>query len=514
MSRFLLICLIVMLITSCSVNPVTGQRDFTLLSVAEEVSIGEKNFAPARQAQGGDYYVDMELQRYVSDVGLKLAAVADNRQLPYEFRVLNNPVPNAWALPGGKIAINRGLLPFLRDEAQLAAVLAHEIVHTAARHSAIQITRGSMMQLGTSLLGARAEGSIYESYADLAVSLGSTAWMARYRRSDELEADLYGMRYMARAGYEPVAAVELQQTFLALAGKAETEESWFNALFSSHPPSPKRVSANQMTARGLVSGARYKNRFEHAMRNLRKDKRAYNAAQAAGRALSKKLPKNAIKLLDKAIAIQPSEAEFWRLKGNAWEQLNMVDNAERDYSSAIAKDANYYLNFLERGIFRYKQGEIAAGVSDIRLSHKLLPTAFSNYYLGQNALLSEDYQIAETYLRAAVNSTSTVRDKARASLESLLLEHKPEQFLKTALSRSDSGILQVYITNMGPVKLMVTNLQISITDNNFGQDRVIELKTTLVPKQTVRVETDIISGLSKWTSGQYRARVVSAVVMD
>ena len=514
MSRFLLICLIVMLIVSCSVNPVTGQRDFTLLSVGEEVSIGEKNFAPARQAQGGDYYVDMELQRYVSDVGLKLAAVADNRQLPYEFKVLNNSVPNAWALPGGKIAINRGLLLFLRDEAQLAAVLAHEMVHTAARHSAIQITRGSMMQLGSSFLSAQAEGSTYKSYADLAVSLGGTAWMARYRRSDELEADLYGMRYMARAGYEPVAAVELQQTFLALAGKAETEESWFNALFSSHPPSLKRVSANQMTARGLVSGARYKNRFEHAVRNLRKDKLAYEAAQAAGRALSKKLPKTAIKLLNKAIAIQPREAEFWRLKGAAWEQLNMVDNAERDYSSAIAKDANYYLNFLERGIFRYKQGKIAAGVSDIRLSHKLLPTAFSNYYLGQNALLSKDYQIAETYLRAAVNSSSTLRHKARASLESLLLEHKPEQFLQTALSRSDSGILQVHITNMGPVKLMVTNLQISITDNNSGQDRLIELKTELVPKQTVRVQTDIILGLSKWTSGQYRARVASAVVMD
>ena len=129
-------------------------------------------------------------------------------------------------------------------------------------------------------------------------------------------------------------------------------------------------------------------------------------------------------------------------------------------------------------------------------------------------MLSKDYQIAETYLRAAVNSSSTLRHKARASLESLLLEHKPEQFLQTALSRSDSGILQVHITNLGPVKLMVTNLQISITDNNSGQDRLIELKTELVPKQTVRVQTDIMLGLSKWTSGQYRARVASAVVMD
>ena len=94
MRQLLLICLIAMLITSCSVYPLTEQRDFTLLSIGDTESIGEKNFVFARQAQGGDYYVDLELQRYVRDVGLKLATVADNRQLTYQFIVVNNPMPN------------------------------------------------------------------------------------------------------------------------------------------------------------------------------------------------------------------------------------------------------------------------------------------------------------------------------------------------------------------------------------------------------------------------------------
>ncbi len=514
MRQLLLICLITMPITSCYVNPVIGQRDFTLRSFVEAESIGEKNFASVRQAQGGDYYVDSELQRYVSDVGLKLVAVADNRQLPYRFIVLNNPMPNVWALPGGKIAINRGLLPYLRDEAQLAAVLAHEIAHAAARHGDTQTTRGYLMQFGATALSARTEGIIYKSYADLATPIRGATQIARYGTSDELGADLYGMRCMARAGYEPIAAVEMQQTFLALAGNPKTEESWFGDLFSSHPPSLKRFSASQMTARGLVSGTRYKNRFEQAMSNLQKDKPAYKAAQAADIALSKNLPKKALELLKTAIAIQPNEAEFWRLKGTAWEQLNLVDSAERDYSLAIAKNPNYYLNFLRRGIFRYNQGRVIAGVSDIRSSHKLLPTALSNYYLGQDAVLAQSYQTAEIYLRAAVNSSSAIQEKARTALDSLLLEQKPEKFFKTVLSRTERGVLQVQITNMGPVKLMATHLKISISNGILWQDRFIDLEAVLVPKQMVRVQTTIISRLSEWTSGKYRAKVINAMVLD
>ena len=133
------------LASACATNPVTGESDFMIVSEAQELDLGRQNYAPMQQAQGGVYDIDPELTRYVQQVGGKLAAVSD-RPLPYEFVVLNNSVPNAWALPGGKIAINRGLLTELSSESELAAVLGHEIVHAAAKHSAQQMSRGALLE--------------------------------------------------------------------------------------------------------------------------------------------------------------------------------------------------------------------------------------------------------------------------------------------------------------------------------------------------------------------------------
>ena len=123
------------LATACAVNPVTGQRELVVVSDQQAIAIGTKNYLPAQQVQGGAYRTDPALVAYVQEVGQRLAATS-GVDLPYEFVVLNNSVPNAWAMPGGKIAINRGLLVELNNEAEMAAVLAHEIVHAAARHGA------------------------------------------------------------------------------------------------------------------------------------------------------------------------------------------------------------------------------------------------------------------------------------------------------------------------------------------------------------------------------------------
>ena len=199
----------------CSVNPVTGDREIILVSSSDELQMGEQNYVPMQQSQGGEYDVDPDLTAYVNGVGNKLAAVSDN-PLPYEFVVLNNSVPNAWALPGGKIAINRGLLTELGSEAELAAVLGHEIVHAAARHSAQQQTRSMWMQ---GLVVATAVVTSDSDYGNMAVGgVGAAAQMAtmKYGRSAELESDKYGMRYMSKVGYDPQGAVALQETFVRL----------------------------------------------------------------------------------------------------------------------------------------------------------------------------------------------------------------------------------------------------------------------------------------------------------
>ena len=149
-------------LTGClATNPVTGNKEIVLMPLSEQIATGEKSYIPYQQQQGGQYTVDPGLTRYVASLGQSLAKVSDQPELPYEFVVLNDSTPNAWALPGGKVAINRGLISMLDDEAQLAAVIGHEIVHAAAGHSAAQMTRQTFIGMGSMALGAVAQNNGY-----------------------------------------------------------------------------------------------------------------------------------------------------------------------------------------------------------------------------------------------------------------------------------------------------------------------------------------------------------------
>ena len=241
----ILLAIGVAFLAGCAVNPVTGKRQLMTVSTASEIQMGQQNYAPMRQSQGGDYDIDPFLTQYVQGVGSRLAAQSEVA-LPYEFVVLNNSVPNAWALPGGKIAINRGLLTELESEAELAAVLGHEVVHAAARHTASQISRGMRLQ---GLVLATAVASSDSDYGNLAVGgagLAAQLVTMKYGREAELESDYYGMQYMSKAGYDPRGAVSLQQTFVRLSEGRRTD--WLSGLFASHPPSQERVNTNIATA--------------------------------------------------------------------------------------------------------------------------------------------------------------------------------------------------------------------------------------------------------------------------
>ncbi|MDG1850631.1 MAG: M48 family metalloprotease, partial [Gammaproteobacteria bacterium] len=222
------ILLLSAVITSCAVNPVTGRNEISLVSEAQERAIGEQQYGPSQQSQGGEFTVDQTLSDYVNTVGQRIAAVSD-RPLDYEFVVLNNSVPNAWALPGGKIAVNRGLLTELKSEAELAAVLGHEVVHAAAGHGAQAMTRGTLLQ-GVLAVGAIAlQDNDYGDYIVGASQLGAQLITTRYGREAERESDYYGIQYMVAAGYDPRAAVSLQETFVRLS--EGNNPGWLDGLF-------------------------------------------------------------------------------------------------------------------------------------------------------------------------------------------------------------------------------------------------------------------------------------------
>src|ERR1044072_2096495 len=280
MLRVAACCLFFAGLAGCGVNPVTGKQEIQFVSEAQELKLGEQNYAPMRQAEGGDFDVLPEPTAYVNEVGQKLAAVAD-RKLPYEFVVLNSAVPSAWALPGGKIAVNRGLLTALQSEAELAAVLGHEIVHAAARHGAKAQERGTLLQVGLAAaqIGA-AVSDVGTNVAGLVMQgagVGAQLVQQKYGSDQELESDHYGMKYMKLAGYAPWGAVTLQETFVRLSQQeGAKKQGWLDGLFASHPPSEERVEKKRATApelgRGGETGA---DKYTARMKPLRAVEPAY-----------------------------------------------------------------------------------------------------------------------------------------------------------------------------------------------------------------------------------------------
>jgi len=373
-SRFLLIPIVLVLVmTACSTNPVTGKRELFIVSPQHELQIGEQEFLPNQQSQGGLYRADPALGEYVNAVGQRLAAVSDSL-LPYEFVVLNNDTPNAWALPGGKIAINRGLLLQLRNEAELAAVLGHEIVHAAARHYARAMSRASALELGANIL---IDLAIYEEWqdTDLLQQGKRTALFAfnqRYSREAEIQSDEYGIRYMVRAGYDPRAAVSLQSTFVDMVRQSEPS---FEALFASHPPSLERYERNQRTVQDYAPGGRIgEQAFLEATAYVRSTAPAYSLMQRAIQYAAVDEHQKSVSTIQEALRIVPKEPRFHGTLGMLLYNQQEYRAAIGAYSEAIALDSGYYEYFLGRGLAYGNLERFGSAEADLRRSQELFNT--------------------------------------------------------------------------------------------------------------------------------------------
>lgn len=230
----------------CATNPATGRREFTLVSAQQEQQIGREGF-PATIAEYGQYD-DARLAAYVDSVGQKLARVSELPALDWHFTVLDDPVVNAFAMPGGYIYITRGILAHLNSEAQLAGVLGHEIGHVTARHSARQITQQQLAGLGLGLAGAFSETfRRYGGAAEQALGL----LMLKYSRDDETQADQLGIRYATAAGYDPR---EIPATYAMLKRIGARAGSSLPFYMSTHPDPGDREQRTGALAAEAVAG--------------------------------------------------------------------------------------------------------------------------------------------------------------------------------------------------------------------------------------------------------------------
>ena len=224
----------------CSTNPATGESQISgLMTPAQEDTLGAEEHQKI-MAAFGTAQAESPMQAYVETVGRKVSANTERPEIVYKFFVLDTPVVNAFALPGGYIYVTRGLLAQVNDESELAAVLAHETGHITARHAAVRYSHGVLASLGTVIVATSAGAGAMAEAADF----GPDIFTRSYSRAQESEADRLGIRYLAHAGYDPTAMARFLQTLAAyddLQRKLDGSGKAGSDFFATHPSTADRV---------------------------------------------------------------------------------------------------------------------------------------------------------------------------------------------------------------------------------------------------------------------------------
>jgi predicted Zn-dependent protease len=447
----------VLLLGGCAVNAVTGERNFQFYGEQWEQEVGAQMYAPLKQSQGGDLILDPQLTAYVQGVGDRLARQARRKeQFDFEFSILNDSTPNAWALPGGKIVINRGLLTELNSEAELAAVLGHEIVHADAAHGARAQSKNMLTQVGAVVsmvvLGSTIDNAAGREIAMLVPQVGAQLLSQKYGRDAERESDQYGMVYMSEAGYDPQGAVELQKTFLKLS--EGRNQDWLSGLFASHPPSQERLQNNIKTAQGLpAEGESGSARYREMTAYLRKVQPAYEAYDAANKLVSEDKLAEAQKQLDKATAGEPREALFMALQGDIHALNEKTRPAMDSYSRTISANPDFFYGYLRRGQLEYKRSKSDAARPDLEKSLSLMPTAEAHYLLGMLDKNRGETDTAMKHFQQAAGSSSESGMQARREVIRMDLPANPSRYVASRAMVDKSNYVWAAVGNQSGVAM-------------------------------------------------------------
>ncbi len=269
-------------ITGCAVNPVTGKKQLLLMSESQEIGIDQQN-SPHQFSADYGAVLDKDLNSYITQIGKSIAATSHRPQMPYSFRCVNATYINAYAFPGGSIAVTRGILVNLENEDELAALLGHEIGHVNARHTAERMTKNLFLNAAVAL-GSAYVSTQNETYGTLVAGLGGIGagmLLAHYSRDDERQADALGLEYMSNAAYNPRGMVGLMDLLRSL---SRHKPSSIEMMFSTHPMSDERYKTaknasetkyGEFTKRSLKT-----KRYMDRTASLRKIKPVIEALQA------------------------------------------------------------------------------------------------------------------------------------------------------------------------------------------------------------------------------------------
>lgn len=324
--------------TGCSVNPTTGKRQLMLMSASEERNIDQQH---APHQLSGDYGVvqDKVLQTYVADLGQRIGSLSHRPEMSYSCHALNANYINAYAFPGGTMGVTRGILLSMESEAELAALIGHEVGHVAARHTAQRMTKQTLAGIAVAGAGIALGSQTNNTTTALALGLGGIAagaLLASYSRSDERQADSLGVEYMTRAGYSPDGMVDLMNMLQNLSGR---QPSMIEQMFSSHPMSDERYRDAQREATGRYGQHRnlpmHRERYMDNTASLRRIKPAIEQQQRAETLLGQGKHAEAITALESSLKIAPRDYTGLVMLGKAWMMQEQYAKARPYLQQAI-----------------------------------------------------------------------------------------------------------------------------------------------------------------------------------
>ena len=400
-----LFALLGLLVYSCAVNPVTGRSEFALVSFSEEeeVALGAKAYTPAVQQQGG-FYRDRALEEYIQSIGMRIARVSHRPNLAYRYRVLNSSVPNAFALPGGFIVINRGLLVHLKSEAEVAAVMGHETGHVTAKHSLAGYQRSvaaNLLLTGVSVAAGGRAGVMQLSAVTTSLIENG------FSRDQEREADWIGIDYMVKAGDNPEGAIKLQEYFYEqLEGKKNPD--FVQGLFRTHPFSKERLeNARALIAQRYPDTVRNPNYtfnetiFTEKPARLREVQKAYDIADKGDRLFQEKRYEEALAQYRQAILQEPGQAPFHSSAGRVHLIRKDYSAAEGSLGKAKQLDDEFFEPHFLMGVLRYQERNYRGAIPELSRSMDLLPTKQAAAYLSKSYEAIGDRQNAKKYAEMA-----------------------------------------------------------------------------------------------------------------